>query len=63
MAASDIQTEADEPKAIFADGVRVEEHSIKDKIEADKYVGSTADGIKKNRGIGFTQFRGQGAVR
>ena len=63
MAAADINTEAAEPKSISTDGMRAEEHSIKDKVEADRYGNSAVDGKKKTRGIALSQFQNQGAVR
>ena len=51
-----IKTNASGPKQASADGVSTQQHSLKDQIEADKYLaGKTA--VSTNPARGFTRVK------
>ena len=57
-----IARNATAPKSAEVDGQRVEQHSLKDQIEADKYLASK-DAVKKHgSGLKFSKMCHSGAV-
>ncbi len=57
-----IEESAQQPKSGVVDGVNFTQHSLKEQIEADKYLGAKAAATTtKTRGIAFTQLRHPGA--
>jgi len=51
-----IKQNAEGPESADADGVRVKQHSLRDQIEADKYLaGKTA--VSKNPAKAFTRVK------
>lgn len=58
-----IEANAEGPKKVTVDGMSVEQHSIQDQIEADRYLKSQNAAAGANRGIRFSQFRNQGTTR
>ena len=64
----DIEANAEKPRAVTVDGQTVEQQSLKDQIEADKYLNAaaatTGDGNATGngyRGLTFFKFRPPGA--
>jgi len=47
---SDLKDKADEPKRVTVDGRSVEQHSLSEQIELDRYLASK-EALKKRRGI------------
>lgn len=56
-----IEDAAQEPKSGTVDGQSFTQHSLKEQIEADKYLAAKEAAKKKTRGIAFTQLRHPGA--
>ncbi len=56
-----IEESAQQPKSGNFDGVNFTQHSLKEQIEADKYLEAKKAATGKTRGIAFTQFRHPGA--
>ena len=55
------QEKINQPKSVEIDGQKIEQHSLKDQIAADRYVKSQ-DAIKqKNRGLKLSKFSAGGA--
>ncbi len=50
------------PKSAEVDGQRVEQHSLKDQIEADKYLASKDAVKKRGSGLKFSKMCHSGAV-
>lgn len=57
-----IKDNASGPKSAESDGQKVEQHSIKDQIEADRYLNSKQAVKKKSMGIRFSKFIPPGSV-
>ena len=51
-----IETNAAQPQKVHADGMTVEQHSLKDQIEADKHRSAKAAARTKNLGLRFTSI-------
>lgn len=49
------------PKSVFVDGERVEQHPLKDQIEADKYINATAASVV-GLGIRYVKIAPPGAA-
>lgn len=59
---SEIQAAAQEPKSVTADGVKVDQQSIGDMIEADRYLaGKNAANRTASRGLRFNKLSPPGA--
>ena len=56
-----IEQAAQEPKSVTSDGTTVTAHSLKDQIEADRYIESK-NAAKKKLGIRLTRAIPPGAV-
>lgn len=56
-----IEESAKNPKSVFVDGERVEAHSLKDQIEADKYLNSKA-AAQVGLGIRYVKLKPPGAA-
>ncbi len=50
------------PKKVVSDGATVEQHSIKDQIEADKYVNSKSAVGTGNLGAIFKKLKPSGTI-
>ena len=50
------------PKSAEVDGQRVEQHSLKDQIEADKYLASKDAVKRRGSGLKFSKMTHSGAV-
>lgn len=59
--AANINTNGQGPKKVLSDGVSVEQHSVKDQIEADRYEQANA-AAKSGTGIRNRKFRHRGPV-
>ncbi len=57
-----IEENAAQPKKMSVDGTSAEQHSIKDQIEADRYLQSQNAAAGKKRGIVLARFRHNGTV-
>jgi len=55
-----IEENAKQPRRASADGVEVEQHPLKDQIEADRYLESK-NAMKKGRGFRLTKLIPPGA--
>ncbi len=66
MPATDLKTDIAEnaqgPAKAVIDGQVVEQHSLKDQIEADRYLASKAAAKNPRHGVGFVKMRPPGAV-
>ena len=49
------------PKSVEVDGQKVEQHSLKDQIEADKYLASKKAVKSRNSGLKITKLSHSGA--
>ena len=58
----DLTTAAGKPKKVVQDGTVVEQHSLKDQIDADDRVTSTQAVISRKRGILLTRTKPPGSV-
>lgn len=56
-----IEESAQQPKRGVVDGVTFTQHSLKDQIEADKYLAAKNAATGKTRGLAFVQLRHPGA--
>jgi hypothetical protein len=56
-----LENKADEPKRVQVDGTSVEQHSLKDRIELDRYLESKK-AAKKGLGIRFLKIVPPGAT-
>jgi len=63
MSSDDIKTDGALPKSIRTKDVTVEEHSLKDRIEAERLDDANTAATQANRGIKFGQFRSQGPTK
>lgn len=59
---SQIETNAGKPKAANIDGQQVQQHSLDEQIEADRYLKSEAAGASKKRGINLARLKPPGTV-
>jgi len=57
-----IKTAAENPASVEQDGTKVSEHSIPDKIAADRYTAAKSAGTKRSTGLRFFKFVPPGAV-
>ncbi len=57
-----IQDNARNPKRASGDAGSVEQHSLKDQIEADRYLASKEAAKAKNRGVRFSKMVPPGAA-
>ena len=57
-----IRKNAAGPKSAEVDGQRVEQHSLKDQIEADKYLASKDAVKRRGSGLKFSKMTHSGAV-
>lgn len=55
-----LETNAQKPKSVLVDGTQVTQHSLKDQIEADKYVEGVASIKRSNRGLNLTKLKPPG---
>lgn len=63
MASEDpLQSNANAPKKVSNDAGSVEQHSLKDQIEVDRYLAAKASSNKKNRGLRFNKLVPPGAA-
>ncbi|GIW78785.1 MAG: hypothetical protein KatS3mg105_3291 [Gemmatales bacterium] len=53
---SEIETNAQGPKQVTADGLTVEQHSLPDQIAAEQHLKSKDAIKKKHRGLRFTRL-------
>ena len=60
MADDTLQKKADQPKSAEVDGQKVEQHSLKDQIELDRYLASKK-AIRSGRGFRITKMKSGGA--
>lgn len=61
--AVDIETNAAAPKVVSGDAGSVEQHSLSEQIQADKYLSSKAAGqVSGLGGIKFVKLKAPGAV-
>jgi len=51
-----IETNAQAPKSVTVDGSTATQHSLKDQIEADKYLGAKVGATKSKFGVRIGQF-------
>jgi hypothetical protein len=51
-----IESAAQSPKRVRTDAGEVEAHSLRDQIEADKYLAAKAAAASKSRGLRFNQL-------
>lgn len=51
-----IESAATSPKRVRTDAGEVEAHSLRDQIEADKYLAAKAAARTRNRGLRFNQI-------
>lgn len=51
-----IETAAKSPKRVRTDAGEVENHSLRDQIEADRYLAAKAATKSKSRGLRFNQI-------
>jgi len=51
-----IKQNAEGPESAEVDGVKTKQHSLKDQIEADKYLAGK-DAVSKNPAKGFTRVK------
>lgn len=58
----DIAANAVAPKAAAQDGASAEQHSLRDQIEADRYLASKAATKKPGMGIVIGRFKPPGSV-
>lgn len=56
-----IRQNADGPKSAEVDGQKVEQHSLPDQIEADKYLASKKAMKSRNSGLKFSKMSHSGA--
>ena len=56
-----IEQSAQQPKSGTFDGQTFTQHSLKEQIEADKYLESKKAATGKTRGLAFAQLRHPGA--
>jgi len=56
-----IRKNASGPKSAEIDGQRVEQHSLKDQIEADRYLASKKAVKSRNSGLKITKMSHSGA--
>jgi hypothetical protein len=56
-----IESNAEGPKQVTADGLTVQQHSIPDQIAADQYLSAKSAATKKHRGLRFTRLLPPGA--
>ena len=56
-----IKQNAEGPARVTGDAGSVEQHSLKDQIEADRYLASKEAAKKKNRGLRFSKLVPPGA--
>lgn len=56
-----IKQNAEGPAKVTGDAGSVEQHSLKDQIEADRYLASKDAAKKKNRGLRFSKLVPPGA--
>lgn len=59
--AADITENAQGPKKVTSDGVSIEQHSIVEQIEADRYVSSKNAVASASRGFVMGRFKPGGA--
>ena len=59
----DIETTAAQPASVRGDSGQVNQHSLKEQIDADRYLNSQV-GVEKvaHRGLRFNKFKSGGAV-
>jgi len=57
-----IEENGAQPKRVTVDGNSAEQHSLKEQIEADRYLKAQAAANTPRRGLIFTRFRHQGTV-
>jgi hypothetical protein len=57
---SNIETNAQQPKSVSADGVDASQHSLRDQIEADKYLRNRNAANKKSLPIRFQKVKAKG---
>jgi len=57
---SNIEENAKQPKSVSADNVDVSQHSLRDQIEADKYLRNRSAANKKRLPIRFQKVQGKG---
>jgi len=55
-----IEANAAKPKRAQVDGVSAEQHSLKDQIDAARYLRDQAAVSSKRRGLTFARLRSQG---
>ncbi len=60
MADDTLQKKADQPKSVEIDGQKVEQHSLKDQIEMDRYLASKK-ATRSGRGFRITKMKSGGA--
>ncbi len=59
---TEIETSAQEPKRMRVDGNEVEQHSLTDQIEADRYLASKAAASSAKRGFTIAKFKPSGSI-
>ncbi len=57
-----IESNATGPKSVTADGVTVNQHSIKDQIVADNHVATKTAAKRKHAGVRFMKMSPPGTV-
>ena len=59
--AANINTNGQNPKKVTSDGITVEQHSVKDQIEADRYE-QASSAARSGPGIRLRKFKHRGPV-
>jgi len=57
-----IEDNAQQPRHVNVDGVDVEQHPLKDQVEADRYLSSKTGVGKPTRGLRFNVMKPPGAA-
>ena len=57
-----LETLAQKPQIVEADGVKVEQHDLKQIVEADRYLSNRNAASKPHRGLRFSKIVPPGAV-
>ena len=59
---TEIETNAQGPKQVTVDGIVMQEHSLPDQIEADRYLASKAASRAPRRGLVMTKMSPPGTA-
>lgn len=60
--AAEIEASAEGPKHVAVDGLAVDQHPLKDMIDADRYLASKANATKRKRGLNLAKLSPPGTA-